>query len=87
MSKDARVRIEVEDNGIGISRENQKRLFQEFGRIHPAQSDNLDITGSSGLGLAIVRRIIEMHGGEVGVESELNQGSTFHIEVPAEPHA
>lgn len=87
MSKDGRVRIEVEDNGIGISRENQKRLFQEFGRIRPAQSDNLDITGSSGLGLAIVRRIIEMHGGEVGVESEPNQGSTFHIEVPVEPHA
>ena len=86
-SKDSRVRIEVEDNGIGISKENQKRLFQEFGRIRPAQSDNLDITGSSGLGLAIVRRIIEMHGGEVGVESELNQGSTFHIEVPAEPHS
>jgi len=78
-----RVRIEVVDNGIGISKENQKRLFQEFGRIRPANGANLDITGSSGLGLAIVRRIVELHGGEVAVESELNQGSTFRIVLPA----
>ena len=76
------VRIEVEDNGIGISKENQKLLFQEFGRIRPAQGANLDITGSSGLGLAIVRRIVSLHGGRIAVESELNKGSTFSIELP-----
>lgn len=77
-----RVRIEVRDNGIGISCENQKLLFQEFSRIRTEDPNNVDVTASNGLGLAIVRRIVTLHGGTVGVESEVGVGSTFHIELP-----
>ena len=76
------VRIEVRDNGIGISQEDQTRLFQEFGRIRPKKSPQIDTTGSSGLGLAIVRRIVELHGGTVRVQSALHRGSTFIIQIP-----
>jgi signal transduction histidine kinase len=75
------VRIEVEDNGIGVAQEDQKLLFQEFVRIrrddHPAKA-----VKGSGLGLSIVRRIVEANGGSVGVESELGKGSVFYIEMP-----
>jgi len=76
------VRIEVEDNGIGIAREDQKRLFQEFARIRRKVSTLPEVTGS-GLGLSIVRRVVEAHKGRVGVVSELGKGSTFYIELPA----
>ncbi len=76
--------IEIQDNGIGISIEDQRRLFQEFGRVRPKTGEDVDTTGSSGLGLAIVRRAVELHGGTVEVESELNHGSTFRMILPAE---
>ena len=81
-----KVRIEVRDNGIGISPENQKLLFQEFSRIRTEDTNNVDVTGSNGLGLAIVRRIVTLHGGTVGVESRAGAGSTFHIELPIAPN-
>jgi len=75
------VRIEVEDNGIGISSEDKTRLFEEFVRLRPgAGSPEKE---GSGLGLSIVRRIIEIHGGRVDVTSEPNVGSKFTIELPA----
>ena len=83
LRRNGRIRIEVQDNGVGISIEDQKRLFQEFSRIRPSNAAKLDVTGSSGLGLAIVRRIVELHGGTVAVDSELNRGSTFIVELPA----
>jgi signal transduction histidine kinase len=76
-----KVRIEVEDNGIGISAEDQKRLFREFARIRP-EGKGVDTANSSGLGLSIVRRVIEAFGGRAGVESESGMGSTFYIELP-----
>lgn len=80
------VRIEVQDNGIGIALEDQNRLFQEFVRIKRKDSPLGEVAGS-GLGLSIVRRVVEAHGGRVGVTSELNKGSTFFIEfaVPEKP--
>ena len=75
------VRFEVQDNGIGIGLADQKRLFRDFVRIR-RKDTGLPARAGSGLGLSIVRRIAEMHGGRAGVQSELNKGSTFFIELP-----
>ena len=77
-----RVRVEVEDNGIGISEEDRQKLFQEFVRLRPRHDRTGDVPGS-GLGLSIVHRIAEMHGGHVQVVSETDRGSTFSIDLPA----
>jgi signal transduction histidine kinase len=75
------IRFEVQDNGIGIEPADQKRLFRDFVRIR-RKDTGLPAREGSGLGLSIVRRIAEMHGGRAGVQSELNKGSTFFIELP-----
>lgn len=76
--------VEVEDNGIGISSENQKKLFKEFVRI----KDN-DVSGKKvpgiGLGLSIVKRIVEMHGGRVFLRSEPEKGSVFGFDLSVCP--
>jgi len=79
--REGRLRIEVEDNGIGIAREKQDRLFGEFQRIDKAKSLRNGIPGT-GLGLSIVKRIVEAHGGVVGVESDAGSGSVFYMELP-----
>jgi signal transduction histidine kinase len=76
------VRACVSDDGIGISGEDQERLFQEFVRI-PSPGTELAKVKGSGLGLSIVRRIALAHGGFAWVESEKGQGSTFCLELPA----
>jgi signal transduction histidine kinase len=73
------VLIAVEDTGVGISAADQKRLFREFERIEPAAGPRPEGTG---LGLALVKRLIELHGGTVRVESELGKGSTFEVALP-----
>lgn len=70
------IRILVHDYGIGVSPEYQKRIFHAFERLH---SDNYTGTG---IGLAIARKAAERLGGKMGVESELNSGSCFWIELP-----
>lgn len=74
-----RILIDVTDTGIGIAPEDQVRLFERFYRIR--RSDVTNVQGT-GLGLSLVKSIVERHGGEVSVESELNQGSTFTIHLP-----
>ncbi len=69
------VRIWVEDNGIGIAKESQQRIFGMFER---ATTDH----EGTGIGLAIVRKVAQRMGGEVGVESEPGQGSRFWVELP-----
>jgi signal transduction histidine kinase len=76
------VRIEVEDDGIGIAPEDQERLFTEFVRI-PREGKAVDRAKGTGLGLSIVKRVVEAHGGAVGVESGRAEGSTFFVELPA----
>ncbi|NQU42794.1 HAMP domain-containing histidine kinase [bacterium] len=73
------VRIEVEDNGIGITPEEQDRLFQDFSRLRKKDAPKAE---GSGLGLTIVRRIAEMHGGQATVKSDGQTGSTFIIDLP-----
>lgn len=73
------LRIDVCDHGIGISKEDQKRLFTRFFR-----ADNAIATqeNGTGLGLAICREIVSRHGGEIMVQSELGKGSTFSVVLP-----
>src|SRR6266700_4195543 len=77
-----RVRVWVEDNGIGIAAEHHERIFRVFERLHRAE----DYPGT-GIGLAIVRKGVERMGGRVGLESALGSGSKFWIDLPARPEA
>lgn len=75
------VRVDVSDNGIGIPPDQMGNLFKEFVRLkHP--TDRTGNVSGSGLGLSIVRRIVELHGGTVSVTSVPNEGSTFTIDLP-----
>lgn len=76
------IRISVIDTGIGIPPEKRDRLFRRFSQVDPSVSREF---GGTGLGLAISKRLIELMGGKIGVESEENRGSTFWIEI-ALPH-
>ncbi|MEO1376204.1 MAG: ATP-binding protein [Cyanobacteria bacterium J06635_10] len=71
------VRLWIKDNGIGIAPQHQQRIFRVFERLHGIES-----YPGTGIGLAIVHRGMESLGGKVGVESNLNQGSRFWIELP-----
>jgi len=81
LCKDDVLRVEVQDNGRGIAPEDQGRLFSEFARIIPKEQIGPPPSGT-GLGLWIVRRIAEAHGGRFGVVSQLREGSTFYLELP-----
>ena len=70
------VRIEVEDTGIGISAEDQDRLFQPFTQLDGSSTRQY---GGSGLGLAVSKRMVELMGGAIGVSSRLGEGSTFWL--------
>jgi signal transduction histidine kinase len=71
--------VRVRDTGIGISPENQKKIFDRFYRVDKARSREL---GGAGLGLSIVQWTVEAHGGTIHVESEPGQGSTFCVKLP-----
>ncbi|MFC1760486.1 ATP-binding protein [Planctomycetota bacterium] len=75
-----RVTIAVRDTGCGIPQEHISRLFERFYVVDKGRSRKL---GGTGLGLAIVKHIAQVHGGSTAVESELGQGSTFSIHLPA----
>ncbi|WP_207461631.1 sensor histidine kinase [Azospirillum sp. SYSU D00513] len=78
--KGASVRLWVEDNGIGVPRGQQARIFEPFERLHGAEAYE-----GTGVGLAIVRKAVERMGGSCGVESEPGAGSRFWIELPRAP--
>jgi len=71
--------LEVEDEGIGIPEGHHDRIFERFYRVDRARSR---ATGGTGLGLSIVRHVALNHGGEVGVDSRLGEGSRFRVRLP-----
>jgi len=74
--------IDVTDEGMGIPADKLPRIFDKFERV-----DNRDTreVGGTGIGLFLVKHLVDRHGGTVWVESEVGKGSTFHIELPIEP--
>jgi two-component system phosphate regulon sensor histidine kinase PhoR len=75
------ITVEVRDSGQGIPETDLARIFDRYYRTKSARNS---ATGGSGLGLAITREIIERHGGDLSVESELGLGSTFRVRIPTE---
>jgi signal transduction histidine kinase/DNA-binding response OmpR family regulator len=81
---DNRVEVSVRDTGIGIAAEDQARIFEEF---QQAPGVNASTREGTGLGLALARKFVELHGGRLGVNSKLGVGSTFTFSLPARPSA
>lgn len=73
------VQISVKDTGIGIPKEEQEFIFERFRQVNPSLSRNH--TGS-GIGLSLIKSIVEMHQGRITLTSQVNQGSTFTVELP-----
>lgn len=71
--------LEVEDTGPGIPKEAQSRIFEKFYRVDKARSRKM---GGTGLGLTIVKTIVDKHGGRIEVESEINQGTVMRVLLP-----
>jgi two-component system phosphate regulon sensor histidine kinase PhoR len=71
--------ITIEDNGIGMSSETTKHIFEKFYRAH---SGNIHNVKGFGLGMSYVKRIVALHKGQIRVQSELDHGTTIEISLP-----
>ena len=76
------IQFDISDTGIGISKEDIKRLFDEFYRVDNNINQNVKGTG---LGLAVAKKIVEAHGGKIWISSEEGNGTTFHFTIPIQP--
>ena len=79
--KDGFGRISIRDEGVGISDEDAKRIFDRFYRVDLSRTK---ATGGTGLGLAIVKRIVEIHNGRIEIDSKMNEGTEISIVLPIE---
>jgi signal transduction histidine kinase len=75
---DAAVEVSVSHTGVGIAPEDQEAVFEEFRQVETADKK----VEGTGLGLALSRRFVELHGGRISVKSQLGQGSTFTFTLP-----
>ncbi len=75
---DGSVEVSVTDTGVGIAREDQEAVFEEFRQVGGAEKK----AESTGLGLALCRKFVELHGGRISVTSEVGAGSTFTFTLP-----
>lgn len=76
----ATVRVVVQDNGLGISPEDQPHIFDRFYRVRRPETESIDGTG---LGLAIVKTLVDAHHGKIRLESRLGEGTTFYVTLPS----
>ena len=79
VKEDEHIRVTVWDTGIGIKEEDQEKLFKEFQQLDGGTDKRYEGTG---LGLALSKRLVEMHGGKIWVESEPGKGSRFSFTLP-----
>jgi two-component system phosphate regulon sensor histidine kinase PhoR len=77
--RDDSAQIEITDTGMGISKEDQRRLFERFFRTSKATEEAIQGTG---LGLSIAAAIVEGHGGSIEVKSDVGRGTTFTVVLP-----
>jgi PAS domain S-box-containing protein len=80
--RDSALRIAIQDNGMGISPEDQVHIFERFYRVRRPETDSIEGTG---LGLAIVKSLVEAHNGKIALESRLGEGTTFFLTMPTAP--
>jgi signal transduction histidine kinase/DNA-binding response OmpR family regulator/ligand-binding sensor domain-containing protein len=78
------LKLVVQDNGIGITKEDQNKIFDRFYQVHNSRNENREGTG---IGLSIVKELIEFHKGKIEVNSESGQGTTFSINIPIDETA
>src|SRR5262249_41881662 len=79
---DGALEVSVSDTGIGIAPEDREAIFEEFRQVG---SDYAKKREGTGLGLALARRFVALHGGRLWVESEVGRGSTFTFSIPERP--
>ena len=77
--EDGEILVMVRDSGMGIEKEDQKRIFDRFYRVDKARSRAM---GGTGLGLSIAKELMELHGGRIWVKSEIGHGSEFWLAFP-----
>jgi signal transduction histidine kinase len=75
------VQVSISDKGVGIPQNHLNRIFERFYRV---EKDRAGKTGGRGLGLAIARHIVEVHGGTIGANSNPGEGSTFYFTIPTD---
>lgn len=77
---DQNIVVTVEDNGIGMTEEEQKNIWDRYYKVDPSRKNTK--IGESGLGLSIVKELVRLHGGTIDVASQKNEGTTFTIRIP-----